>query len=148
MEDELSLRILYGDLGEIGSRRLDLLLTLRDATQAIIELKAVQTLTPTHLSQLEYYLAHWKLDTGYLVNFPHETGFPADHACVFRAEALQGADVKDKEVCSAMTIPNESLIVNGTSKGIQNVFVYLEKSPAGATPVPPPASQVFDQVGC
>lgn len=60
----------------------------------------------------------------------------------------QGADVKDKAVCSAMVVPDESLVVDATSKGVQNVFVFLEKAPAGASPVAPPASQIFDQKGC
>eukprot|EP00611_Tribonema_gayanum_P012128 TRINITY_DN226_c0_g1_i12.p1 TRINITY_DN226_c0_g1~~TRINITY_DN226_c0_g1_i12.p1 ORF type:complete len:242 (+),score=76.57 TRINITY_DN226_c0_g1_i12:185-910(+) len=80
--EELPLPILYGDC-EIGSRRLDLLLTLPDGSQAIIELKAVLSLDSKHLKQLEYYLAHWSLDLGFLVNFPHEQGFPADHDGVF-----------------------------------------------------------------
>lgn len=59
-----------------------------------------------------------------------------------------GADVKDAAVCSAMEIPDESLIVDSASKGVQNVFVFLEKAPAGASPVPPPEEQIFDQKGC
>ena len=59
-----------------------------------------------------------------------------------------GADVKDKAVCSAMTIPDEALVVDPASKGIQNVFVFFEKAPAGASPVPPPEQQIFDQKGC
>ena len=61
---------------------------------------------------------------------------------------MQGADVKDKAVCSAMTIPDETLLVDPAGKGIQNVFVFLEKPPAGATAVPPPEKQIFDQAGC
>jgi hypothetical protein len=59
-----------------------------------------------------------------------------------------GADVKDKAVCSAMTIPDEALVVDPASKGIQNVFVFFEKAPAGASPVPAPEQQIFDQKGC
>eukprot|EP00611_Tribonema_gayanum_P012133 TRINITY_DN226_c0_g1_i7.p1 TRINITY_DN226_c0_g1~~TRINITY_DN226_c0_g1_i7.p1 ORF type:complete len:251 (+),score=80.33 TRINITY_DN226_c0_g1_i7:267-1019(+) len=88
--EELPLPILYGDC-EIGSRRLDLLLTLPDGSQAIIELKAVLSLDSKHLKQLEYYLAHWSLDLGFLVNFPHEQGFPADHDGVFTSQILQGS---------------------------------------------------------
>jgi hypothetical protein len=60
----------------------------------------------------------------------------------------QGADVKDKAVCSAMVVPDETLLVDPASKGVQNVFVFLEKAPAGASPVPPPEKQIFDQKGC
>ncbi|MDB5341194.1 MAG: hypothetical protein JWN70_6813 [Planctomycetaceae bacterium] len=59
-----------------------------------------------------------------------------------------GADVKDKAVCSAMTIPDESLMVDPATKGIQNVFVFFEKAPVGAVPVAAPEKQIFDQIGC
>ncbi len=59
-----------------------------------------------------------------------------------------GADVKDKAVCSAMTVPDESLMVDPATKGIQNVFVFFEKAPAGAAPIAAPDKQIFDQVGC
>ena len=62
--------------------------------------------------------------------------------------AMGAADVKDKAVCAAKTIPDESLVVDSASKGIQNVFVFFEKVPAGASPVPPPEKQIFDQEGC
>lgn len=59
-----------------------------------------------------------------------------------------GQDVKDASVCAAATIPDESLEVDPESKGIRNVFVYLEKAPAGAAPVAAPEKQIFDQKGC
>ena len=61
---------------------------------------------------------------------------------------VMGADVKDKAVCSAKAVPDESLLVDAATKGIQNVFVFFEKAPAGATDVPPPEKQIFDQAGC
>lgn len=60
----------------------------------------------------------------------------------------QGAEVRDKDVCVAVPIPNEKLLVNPDSKGIKNVFVYLDKAPKGAVSAPPPDEQVFDQSGC
>jgi len=60
----------------------------------------------------------------------------------------QGADVKDKAVCSAMEVPDETLVVDPATKGVQNVFVFLEKAPAGASSAPPPEKQIFDQKGC
>jgi hypothetical protein len=59
-----------------------------------------------------------------------------------------GASVQDKATCSAVEVPNESLVVDPASKGIQNIFVYLEKAPAGAKPISAPEKQVFDQKGC
>lgn len=60
----------------------------------------------------------------------------------------KGAPVKDAEVCAAVAIPDERLIV-GESGGVQNVFVYLAKAPRGVpkTPVPDEAV-IFDQKGC
>lgn len=60
----------------------------------------------------------------------------------------QGADVKDKAVCSMAEIPDETLVVDPATNGVQNVFVFFEKAPAGASPVPPPEKQIFDQKGC
>ncbi len=60
----------------------------------------------------------------------------------------QGSDAKDKEVCSVNAIPDERLVVDPASKGVQNVFVFFDKAPAGASPVPPPEKQIFDQKGC
>ncbi|MDB5385506.1 MAG: hypothetical protein JWM11_1152 [Planctomycetaceae bacterium] len=60
----------------------------------------------------------------------------------------QGAMVQDATTCSAVAVPNEALIVDSSSKGIQNVFIYLEKAPAGAPKIPLPEKQIFDQKGC
>lgn len=58
-----------------------------------------------------------------------------------------GAQVRDKEVCSAEAVPDESLVVNASTKGIQGIFVYLEKAPAGAD-ITPAEPVTFDQKGC
>lgn len=36
--------------------------------------------------------------------------------------------VKDAAVCSADSIPDESLVVNSTNKGVANVFIFLRKA--------------------
>ena len=38
--------------------------------------------------------------------------------------------VKNAEVCAKQSIPDESLVVDASSKGIANIFVYLQKPPA------------------
>ncbi|WP_373651187.1 MULTISPECIES: hypothetical protein [unclassified Schlesneria] len=61
------------------------------------------------------------------------------------------AQAKDAAVCAAQDVPNESLVVNPTSKGIANVVVYLQKKPAKIAPsvAKSEKSQVtFDQAGC
>lgn len=61
----------------------------------------------------------------------------------------KGANVKDAEVCSAHAVADESLVVDSKTKGVQNVFVYLLKAPAGAEVPPVPKEPVvFDQKGC
>lgn len=60
----------------------------------------------------------------------------------------QGAEVKDKEVCAAVDIPDERLVV-GDGNGVANVFVYLAKAPKGGKKLETPAEPfVFDQKNC
>lgn len=62
----------------------------------------------------------------------------------------KGADVKDAAICAAMPVPDDSLVVDPETKGIQHIFVYLPK----ATAVHPDLKVskvkevVFDQKGC
>ena len=59
-----------------------------------------------------------------------------------------GAAVKDAEICAALTVPDERLIV-GPDGGVANVFVYLSKAPRGFPKSPVPVEPVyFDQKGC
>ncbi|HVV99554.1 MAG TPA: hypothetical protein VHB77_04400 [Planctomycetaceae bacterium] len=61
----------------------------------------------------------------------------------------KGAAVRDAEVCAANAIPDETIEVDANSKGIRNVFIYLEKAPAGAKSQPIPEGKLlFDQHGC
>lgn len=56
--------------------------------------------------------------------------------------------VKDAEVCSAESIPDERLVVDGNG-GVKNVFIYLAKAPKGVPKSDVPAeAAVFDQKGC
>lgn len=61
----------------------------------------------------------------------------------------KGANVKDAAVCSAAAVPDESLVVDAKTKGIENVFIYLAKAPDGYKAPPVPKEPVvFDQKGC
>ena len=64
---------------------------------------------------------------------------------------LPGGDLKDAEVCIRPEIPNETLLVDNATNGIQNVFVFLARKPPG-TPAeladPPETSIMFDQKVC
>jgi plastocyanin len=60
----------------------------------------------------------------------------------------QGADVKDKEVCAAVDVPDERLVL-GDGNGVANVFIYLPKAPKGSEKMEPPADPfLFDQRNC
>ena len=61
---------------------------------------------------------------------------------------VKGADIKDKEVCAAVDVPDERLVL-GADNGVANVFVYLKKAPNG-TPklVPGTVPMIFDQKNC
>ncbi|KAJ0399966.1 hypothetical protein ATCC90586_002157 [Pythium insidiosum] len=62
----------------IGSRRADLIVELADAakTRCILELKAVQSLSSENLRQLKYYMTHFHVPLGLLINFPKRQSFP------------------------------------------------------------------------
>lgn len=65
--------------------------------------------------------------------------------------AAGDGSVKDAAVCSAAAVPDESLVVDPTTKGIANVIVYLEKRPGTVKPElakPPSDPVMFDQKGC
>lgn len=92
---------------DISSRRVDLFLTVGDGSTALVEMKAVQTITKgTNLGavhQLQYYLDVFGVDHGFLVNFPHDAGFPPPpNGGVFRQEPICGvkaplSDVRVRE---------------------------------------------------
>ncbi|CAN0592722.1 unnamed protein product, partial [Laminaria digitata] len=79
---------------EVSSRRVDLFLNLPDGSSAIIELKAVQTVSGERTNcvhQLQYYMAVFGVEHGFVVNFPHDAGFPAPpEGQVFRQELVCG----------------------------------------------------------
>ena len=60
----------------------------------------------------------------------------------------QGADVKDKETCSVVAVPDERLVI-GADNGVANVFISIVKAPKG-TPKPETSDEavIFDQKGC
>jgi len=59
----------------------------------------------------------------------------------------QNADIKDREVCAAVEVPNEQLVV-GTDNGVQNVFVFMRKAPKGSPKLESAEPLYFDQKNC
>ena len=63
-------------------------------------------------------------------------------------KSKKGTADKDSAVCSASgDIPKDDLVVS-ESKGVANVFVFLDKPPAGFKPMPPTEDIQFDQKNC
>ena len=59
-----------------------------------------------------------------------------------------GSDVKDKEVCAAVDVPDERLVL-GTGNGVANVFVYLPKAPKNGKQLEAASDPfLFDQKNC
>ncbi|KAG7397998.1 hypothetical protein PHYBOEH_011830 [Phytophthora boehmeriae] len=85
----------------IATRRLDLFLQFPgDKRTVILELKALATALKTdHMKQLQFYMNHLQVEEGYLINFPHLAGFPADSTAIYKQEVLQsenGEGVSDR----------------------------------------------------
>lgn len=91
VNSELSIDIMYRRT-KISSRRVDMMLVLADGTRAIVEMKAVKSIShgANHAQQIEYYLHAFQVTHGFLINFPHDTGFPAVESAVFKQELLCG----------------------------------------------------------
>jgi len=64
----------------------------------------------------------------------------------------KGDPVKDAAICSAESVPNESLVVDPKTRGIANVFIFLRKiDPSRIAPALRKSKKkevVFDQKGC
>lgn len=72
---------------------------------------------------------------------------PAAKILIMKGDAA----AKDAAVCAAADLPEEGLLVDKETKGIANVFVYLEKAPAKVHPdlkKPMEAEVIFDQKNC
>jgi len=60
----------------------------------------------------------------------------------------QGAEVKDKEVCAAVDVPDERLQV-GANGGVANAFIYLKRAPKGGKDAQTTGEPlIFDQKNC
>lgn len=77
VDTEVSINLTYRGR-VIGTRRADMVLSFHRSAppEAVIEIKAVNTLASDHLRQLEFYMAHFGIPVGYLINFSREYGFP------------------------------------------------------------------------
>lgn len=63
----------------------------------------------------------------------------------------QGAAVKDAQFCSAQAVPNDAMMFDKETKGIANIFVYLQKAPANMPESVKKSEEkelTFDQKNC
>ena len=92
LAQEVAIQLQYK--GEnIATRRADIVLqTPSDKHWIVLELKAVASLTSDHMKQLQFYMHHFDIDTGYLINFPHDAGFPdLPSTAIYRQTILSGS---------------------------------------------------------
>lgn len=62
---------------KVATRRADLIVRTPDGATAVLELKALTTLlSDKNLQQLKYYMKYFFIQCGFLINFPHDVGFP------------------------------------------------------------------------
>ena len=75
---------------------------------------------------------------------------PKPKLIVGKGDPNQVAKPEDRAICAADDLFSEELIVNAKAdNGVANVFIYLQKAPAGYTaPAVPEEPVVFDQKGC
>jgi GxxExxY protein len=73
--DEVEIKLSYKGV-VVGTRRADLVLTVPSGEKTVIELKACYDLSSLHMEQLRYYMQALDIRHGYLINFPHQIGFP------------------------------------------------------------------------
>ena len=142
IQSERSIRIMYKGHC-IGTRRADLILQTSDG-EAIVELKAVGKLTSEHVKQLEYYMVHFNIDVGYLINFPHESGFPPVDSLefAFQQTHISGPSALDHPISDAIL---RRRIGGGVSTSSSPHIIKLTKvlclnPPALATPPQMPAA--------
>jgi GxxExxY protein len=79
---------------EVGQRRADLVVTTPSNEQAVLEIKTVESsLSSEHGTQVRFYQDCFKIKHGFLMNFPHDRGYPNTTATGSRFEAsvLSGA---------------------------------------------------------
>ena len=61
----------------VSTRHADVIVRTPDGDQAVLKLEAVgDPLGEKNLQELEHYMRHFTIKYGFLVNFPHDAGFP------------------------------------------------------------------------
>ena len=88
---EVDISLIYRE-ARVGSRRADLIAQC-GKDLVLFELKAVKSLSMDHRSQLKYYMHVFGVNHGFLINFPHDAGFPLVTDQEFDEEGLCGMNL-------------------------------------------------------
>lgn len=109
VEQEVELYLTYkGHV--VGTRRADMILTLASGEKCILELKALAShCSRDNVNQLKYYMHHFRIGHGFLINFPHECGFPEVEQ-MFEELSIQGPRPPNKSRAKAVDM--EKMIDN------------------------------------
>jgi GxxExxY protein len=83
----------------IGCRRADLIVRLPSGARYVLELKAIQSLRPEDLRQLQFYMVHLRTRLGMLINFPRAQSYPN----------VEGGDAGKLDVAVKMLQGHETL---------------------------------------
>ena len=133
---------------DVATRRADILLQTQDKQWIVLELKAVKMLTSEHMKQLQFYMHHLDVDIGYLINFPHDEGFPdlPSTASMYRQTVLSGnsGELSDRSTrasnaCSQVQIikvelmakddssapPSDALSLPSQSQSVRNADAFI-----------------------
>ena len=141
---------------EVGSRRIDIICSMSNGDVAILELKAVREggLSELHTEQLQYYMEHCEIETGFLINFPHEPGWHQGGGSNFVAVNVLPTGPSRNEgipVPSSPSHPKSHSKDQRTAVEIVKVtkldIVDQETTTANVTAAPAPARATLDSTG-
>ena len=150
VEVEVEMELTYKG-HKVGTRRADLVVRTADGGVAVLELKAsTNSLHAGQLKQLQYYMYHLNASTGYLINFPHDDGFPSVAGANESGEFVQFRQVALSPVTAVTAVALSDVALRGQNESgrVEVRKVVMEKlrghaaaTAAATTPrLPVPAS--------
>jgi len=139
VEREVEIDLCYKG-SKIGTRRADLLLTVGSGMKwerAVVELKAISgKLDDDHVRQLKYYMTHFEVEHGFLINFKHVNQFPGVQRS-FQVERWVSEDsggsissLEGKLAAMHVSKPEEEEF-RGGEEGHVDMIVLTDLGPAG-----------------
>lgn len=74
----------------VGTHKVDMVIRTKSKEKAVLQIKAQPDLTIVDMEELQFYMNGFDINRGYLINFPHDDGFPVAMTHTFHAQALLG----------------------------------------------------------